>query len=183
VLVDEFTLTEANSPRYVLPEESLKVLEGERADGLWQLEILDTRSGASNNVSLLDWQLAFVFQTNTAVPRTLIPGVPVVTTNLPPGQIIYFIVDVPTFARFATNVLFNANPGGFLLQPNSSAVTRCDKCGRRVTLFLQRAMFQNHTEVSEHGAHSASIATRPAVFPRRGEYQRRERVLHRLCGF
>jgi subtilisin-like proprotein convertase family protein/subtilisin family serine protease len=110
VLFDEFTLTEAGSPRYVLPEESLKVLEGERADGLWQLEVIDTRTGASNNVSLLDWQLSFVFQTNTAVPRTLVPGVPVVTTNLPPGQIIYFIVDVPTFARFATNVLFNAIP-------------------------------------------------------------------------
>jgi subtilisin-like proprotein convertase family protein/subtilisin family serine protease len=155
VLVDSFELTEATSPRYVLPEESLKVLEGERADGLWQLEVIDTRSGASNNVSLLDWQLAFVFQTNTAVPRTLIPGVPVVTTNLPPGQIIYFIVDVPTFARFATNVLFNANvPVGFYfnqIRPPSLGATNV--AGGDV-VFAANA--QNHTEV---------LSTAPTVPP------------------
>lgn len=108
VLVDYFTVTEMASPRYVLPEESLTAFEGEYADGLWRLEILDTRTGATNNVSLLDWQLQFVYQTNTAPPRVLIPGTPVDVT-LPAGQIIHFIVDVPAFATFATNVLFNAS--------------------------------------------------------------------------
>lgn len=155
VLFDEFTLTEASSPRYVLPEESLKALEGERADGLWQLEVLDTRTGASNNVSLLDWQLAFVFQTNTPLPRTLVPGVPVVTTNLPPGQIIYFIVDVPTFARYATNVLFNANvPVGFYfnqIRPPSPAPVDVPAGD---IVFAANA--QNHTEV---------LSTAPTVPP------------------
>jgi subtilisin family serine protease/subtilisin-like proprotein convertase family protein len=108
VLVDTFTVTELAMPLYVLPEESLKAFEGENSYGLWQLEILDTRSGASNNVALVDWQLQFVYQTNTAAPRVLTPGVPVDVT-LPPGQIVHFIVDVPSFARFATNVLFNAS--------------------------------------------------------------------------
>jgi subtilisin-like proprotein convertase family protein/subtilisin family serine protease len=141
--------------RYVLPEESLKVLEGERADGIWQLEVIDTRTGASNNVSLLDWQLSFVFQTNTPVPRTLVPGVPVVTTNLPPGQIIYFIVDVPTFARYATNVLFNANvPVSFYfnqIRPPSLGATNL--AGGDIVF---AANVQNHTEV---------LSTAPTVPP------------------
>jgi subtilisin family serine protease/subtilisin-like proprotein convertase family protein len=155
VLLDEFTLTEASSPRYVLPEESLKVLEGERADGLWQLEVLDTRSGASNNVSLLDWQLSFVFQTNTALPRALIPGVPVVITNLPPGQIVYFAVDVPTFARFATNVLFNANvPVGFYFnQIRLPSLGATNLVGGDIVF---AANVQNHTEV---------LSTAPTVPP------------------
>ncbi len=118
VLVDYFTVTETASPRYVLPEESLSAFEGEYADGTWRLEILDTRTGATNNVSLLDWQLQFVYQTNTAPPRVLNPGTPVDVT-LPPGRIIYFIVDVPSFARFATNVLYNATaPVGFYFNQN-----------------------------------------------------------------
>jgi subtilisin family serine protease/subtilisin-like proprotein convertase family protein len=155
VLVDYFTLAETTGPRYVLPEESLKVLEGEKAFGLWQLEVLDTRTGASNNISLVDWQLSFVFQTNTALPRVLIPGVPVVTTNLPPGQIIYFIVDVPTFARFATNVLFNANvPVSFYfnqIRPPSLGATNL--AGGDVVF---AANVQNHTEV---------LSTAPTVPP------------------
>jgi subtilisin-like proprotein convertase family protein len=118
VLVDYFTVTETASPRYVLPEESLTAFEGEYADGEWRLEILDTRTGATNNVSLLDWQLQFVYQTNTAPPRVLDPGTPVDIT-LPPGRIIYFVVDVPSFARFATNVLYNATgPVGFYFNQN-----------------------------------------------------------------
>lgn len=99
----------ANRTRYVMPEESLKVLEGENAQGPWRLEILDTRTGAINNANLLSWQLQFVFQTNTALPRVLVPGVPN-DQEIRPGQILYYIVDVPSFARFATNILFNATP-------------------------------------------------------------------------
>jgi subtilisin family serine protease/subtilisin-like proprotein convertase family protein len=118
VLVDTFTLTELASPRYVLPEEALGAFVGENAYGTWQLEVLDTRTGMTNNVNLVDWQLQFVYQTNTAVPRIIDPGVPVDVT-LPPGQIIYFIVDVPSFARFATNILFNSDQDlGFYFNQN-----------------------------------------------------------------
>jgi subtilisin-like proprotein convertase family protein len=146
LVFDEFTLVEAGSQRYVLPEESLKVLEGENTFGLWQLEVWDNRTGASNNVTLVDWQLSFIFQTNTAPPRALTPGVPVVISNLPPGQIVYFSVDAPTFARFATNILFNANvPVGFYfnqIRPPSLGATNVT--GGDIG-FAANAL--NHTEV------------------------------------
>lgn len=113
VMVDSFTLEEAPLPRFVLPEETLDVLKGENAYGLWQLEIWDSRTGATNQVSLLDWQMQFVFITNTAAARRLAPCAPV-TTMIPPGVIAYYTVDVPAPARFATNLLFNASgPLGF----------------------------------------------------------------------
>lgn len=113
VMVDSFMLQEVPMPRYVLPEESLDVLRGQNAYGLWQLEIWDSRTGATNQVSLLDWQLQFVFITNTAAARRLTPCSPV-TTMIPPGTIAYYTVDVPGPARFATNLLFNASgPVGF----------------------------------------------------------------------
>lgn len=110
VLLDTFTLGETTSSLYALPEESLRALEGERADGLWQLEIWDSRTGATNQVSLLSWQLSFVFQNEFAIPAVLQPGSPR-TTTIPPGQIAYYIVDAPFVARFATNMLFNATAG------------------------------------------------------------------------
>ncbi|MEI2727023.1 MAG: hypothetical protein V9H26_27045 [Verrucomicrobiota bacterium] len=110
VLVDSFTLTEASGPRYVLAEESLEILRGENAYGDWTLELWDSRTGATNQVSLISWEMQFIYQTNTATARPLQPGVPVATT-IPAGQIAYYIVDVPGVARFATNILYNATPG------------------------------------------------------------------------
>ena len=104
VWVDSFVLAENAGSRYVLPEESLKALDGENSFGEWKLEILDTRTGATNNVSLIDWQLAFTFQTEGPLPITLVSGIPK-TRTIAPGQIDYYIVDVPAFARFATNSL------------------------------------------------------------------------------
>lgn len=106
VLVDRFTLSEAASSLYVLPEQSLKAFEGENAFGEWQLEVLDTRTGATNNVSLLDWQLQFIFQ-SASVPVVITPGT-LVTNTICSQQIAYYLIDVPTFARFATNQLFFA---------------------------------------------------------------------------
>lgn len=118
MLLDTFTLSEGAAPRFVLPEESLNAFVGENTYGTWQLEILDTRTGATNNVNLIDWQLQFVYQTNTAAPRVLNPGTPV-DVSLPPGQIIYFVVDVPAFAQFATNILFNSDQDlGFYFNQN-----------------------------------------------------------------
>lgn len=108
VMVDSFTLQEAAMPRYVFAEESLDIFRGENAYGTWQLEIWDSRTGATNQVSLLDWQMQFVFITNTASARGLSPCTPF-TTTIPPGVIAYYTVDVPPPARFATNFLFNAS--------------------------------------------------------------------------
>jgi len=142
VMVDTFTLQEAALPLYVLAEESLDILQGENAYGLWQLEIWDSRTGATNQVSLVDWQMQFVFVTNNPTARALPPCSPV-TATIPPGTIAYYTVDVPVMARFATNLLFNAsgpvslyfnqtaapglsgaNPGDFVFANNQTGVTR-----------------------------------------------------------
>lgn len=109
VLLDTFTLTELAGPRYYLPEESLKALADEKANGWWTLEILDTRTGATNVVpTLLSWQLSFIFQNEIPIPGTLPPGVPK-TNTLPANSIAYYIVDVPTWASHATNALLFAS--------------------------------------------------------------------------
>jgi len=117
VMVDSFTLQEAAQPLYVLPEQSLEQLQGENARGTWQLEIWDSRTGATNQVSLLDWQLQFVFVTNTAAARGLRPCDPF-TATIPPGQIFYYVVDVPTVATIATNFLGLATGGPLHLYYN-----------------------------------------------------------------
>ncbi len=110
VLVDSFTLTEASGPRYVLPEESLSILRGENAQGDWRLELWDSRTGAAIGVSLLSWEMQFVFQEVSPLPGVLLPGIPS-TNSVLPGQIGYFIVDVPAWAQFATNTLvFTTGP-------------------------------------------------------------------------
>lgn len=106
LLLDTFTLTEQPTPLFYLPEESLRALVGERAFGEWRLEIWDNRAGATNVVApkLLSWQLNFVFEDTTPVPRVVVPG-ETITNSIPPGEIAYFIVDVPAWASFATNQL------------------------------------------------------------------------------
>ncbi|MCW5555650.1 MAG: S8 family serine peptidase [Verrucomicrobiae bacterium] len=111
ILLDTFVLTEMESSVYYLPEESLGALRNENAYGEWRLEILDTRTGASNLTSLVDWQLQFVYQTEIPLPSILEHGVPV-TNSVPPGQIAYHVVDVPSWAQFATNTLIFAAPTG-----------------------------------------------------------------------
>jgi len=107
VLVDSFVLTESAGNLFVLPEESLRVLEGQNAYGLWQLEIIDTRTGASNNVALHDWQLRFIFQDDTSQPKLLTPG-DVDTSTICELETRYYIVDVPPWATYATNRLLTA---------------------------------------------------------------------------
>lgn len=144
VLLDSFTLAESGSELYALPEQSLSKLTGERAKGTWQLEVWDSRTGKTNTISLESWQLSIVFQ-NTAVPGVLEHGV-AQTNTIPPGQIAYYVVDVPDWAKFATNtlifatspvnVLFNqiippgigaTNVGDFLLMgPVASGVVTLD---------------------------------------------------------
>jgi subtilisin-like proprotein convertase family protein len=109
LLLDTFTLTEYPGSIYYLPEESLSALVNENAFGLWRLEILDTRTGATNLTRLVSWQLQFVYQTDIPLPAVLTHGEPL-TNSIPPGQTAYYIVDVPAWAQFATNTLLFANP-------------------------------------------------------------------------
>ena len=109
MLVDSFALTDNSSNNlYYLPEQSLDTLVGENAQGAWTLEILDNRTGATNPTPfLVSWQLQFIFASNTPAPISLTHAVPA-TNTIPPGQILYYTVDVPPWAGFATNILDSA---------------------------------------------------------------------------
>ena len=109
VLLDSFNLVEKPPGNlFYLPEEPLKALVGQSAFGNWTLEIRDARTGAiSTNADLVSWQLQFILQTNIAPPIVLTPqgqG----TNTVPPGQIAYFTIQVPSWASFATNRIVSA---------------------------------------------------------------------------
>ncbi len=87
----------AVSNLYYLPEQSLDPLIGTSAYGLWQLEIQDDRVGATNHTILDSWQLSFIFANTNPVPAF--------TNSIPPGSLVWYQVDVPTNADFATNIL------------------------------------------------------------------------------
>jgi len=105
VLVDSFVVSVPPDGLYFLPEESLKAFEGEVAFGEWRLEILDTRAGGHVPLpKLLSWQLDFLYQQVLPVPGRLNSG-DCNTSIVPPGQIRYYAVDVPSFVRAVTNRL------------------------------------------------------------------------------
>lgn len=94
---------------FCLPEESLNALVGESAYGTWQLEMLDTRAGATVPApALASWQLRFVFRNTAPVPISLPRGI-ACTNTIPPGQVAPFAVDVPAWATRATNILVHAS--------------------------------------------------------------------------
>ena len=90
---------------FYFPEEPLKPLIGDLALGTWKLEMWDSRAGATNVAPLLvNWQLRFIFEDVTPPITPLVHGVPV-TNTLPECSTNYFAVDVPVWAKFATNTL------------------------------------------------------------------------------
>src|SRR5262249_39823993 len=122
LMLDAFNLTGVTTGggNYYLPEESLSALVGDIAFGDWQLEILDTRVGATNSLRRLGrWQFSFTFATPPPKFVKLTPGYPA-PNSTPPGGIIYFSVDVPTWANYATNVLLFADgPVNMLFNQNN----------------------------------------------------------------
>ncbi|MDW8308178.1 MAG: S8 family serine peptidase [Verrucomicrobiales bacterium] len=109
MLLDNFTLSDVTpSAVYYLPEESLEKLTGKNAWGEWRLEVWDSRTGASNLVSLVSWQLSFIFENVAPLPRALTDGLSY-SNSIPPGLIAWFVVDVPPGTSFATNRLLTAS--------------------------------------------------------------------------
>lgn len=105
VILDTFVLNDSPGGPYIMPEESLEKLIGESARGLWTLEILDTRAGATNPPpNLVSWQLGLILENTVPVALPLFEGTPVSET-INPGGFLYFLVDVPIWAKFATNQL------------------------------------------------------------------------------
>src|SRR5262249_52564788 len=113
MLLDSITLHDfaGGDSLFYQPEVDLNVFKGEDALGEWKLEMWDTRAGATNPLPILTaWQLRFIYQTTVPVPIPLTFGVQASNT-IPAGGIAYFSVDVPGWARFATNTLVSASPG------------------------------------------------------------------------
>lgn len=94
---------------FYLPEESLTGLVGEPAMGVWKLEILDDRAGATDpSPALVAWQLGLRFQKRIPDPQLATPGAS--STNiLAAGQMQWYAVDVPEWASFASNSVISAS--------------------------------------------------------------------------
>ncbi|MCX7721713.1 MAG: hypothetical protein N2379_01455, partial [Verrucomicrobiae bacterium] len=108
MLLDAFTLTELPDDVYYFAEESLEAFKGENALGEWRLEVWDTRMEATNPPpTILNWQLRFLFETVVPPVTELTHGVPV-TGIVGTNEIRYFYVDVPRWARAATNSILQA---------------------------------------------------------------------------
>jgi subtilisin-like proprotein convertase family protein len=138
-LLDGITLTEVSHDLDYLPEVSLDNLIGEDAYGLWQLELWDTRVGATNAwyggtnrpPELLTWQLNFQLVPISPPPVIYLShGIPY-TNTIPANSIQYFVVQVPQWATMATNnLLFSTNytyaspaPVGVLFDTNAFPTT------------------------------------------------------------
>jgi hypothetical protein len=96
-------------------------LTGENALGDWKLEVLDNRLGATNPPpTLVRWQLSLGLERVNPAAQLLSNGIPSTNTVLP-GFITYFVVDVPPWAQFATNILTvtSGGPVSLLFNQNS----------------------------------------------------------------
>lgn len=96
------------------PEEPLTPLLGQSANGNWLLEVWDNREGATNNPPrLLGWNLQFQFASTGQQAIPLTHGVEVTNTirtitnsaGVGTNQAVYYVVNVPFTANFATNTL------------------------------------------------------------------------------
>ena len=105
-LVDSITLTEVPGDVVYLPEQALSELIGETAFGTWTLEVRDDYGTNLPAAEILSWQLNITSLRTTQQPGpvTLQHGIPY-TTTLPAFGVQDFIVNVPLWARFATNIL------------------------------------------------------------------------------
>ena len=121
--LDDVSLTPVTVPfnLYYQPEQDLTPLVGTSAYGLWTLEIQDDRVGATNKTVLDSWQLSFVFANTNPAPAVLFPGTEICTTTpTPAGDILWYQVNVPLNALYATNTLFSADlPVNLLINTNS----------------------------------------------------------------
>jgi subtilisin-like proprotein convertase family protein len=105
-LLDDFILTAAAGNLNYQPEQDLSPLTGTSPYGLWQLEVLDNRAGATNNANLVSWDLGFTFaNTNFTIPTITITNAGPQTNYIPGHSLAWYLISVPTNADFATNFL------------------------------------------------------------------------------
>jgi len=126
MLLDSFTLTALPSDLYYLPEQDMTPVVDQNAYGTWQLEVLDDRAGATNNATLVSWQLQFTFA-NTNIGLTSFGqlfGAVAQTNSLIGGTLGNYTVIVPTNASYATNILlFSSLPVNVWFDTNNPPTT------------------------------------------------------------
>ena len=109
-LLDGITLTEVSSQLYYLPEESLSALGGEDAFGVWTLEIWDSRVGPTNSTAqLTQWQLDLQLAPSNPPPVITLQHGITYSNSIAAYSAQYFVVPVPQWAVWATNILEFAN--------------------------------------------------------------------------
>ncbi len=121
LLLDSFALTPVRAPAYYLPEEPLTPLRGQLAAGDWTLEIWDNRVGAVATNVLLSWKLDIRY-INTNPPAITLPHGECLTNTVAGGGTVYYIVNVPPAASFATNRLLSLSGGDLDLYFNQNAL-------------------------------------------------------------
>ncbi len=123
MLLDDFQVSQAPATNlYYLPEQSLTGLNGSPAAGNWTLQIWNNLTGAlvTNVSELLSWNLSLVLQSNSTFAASLSPDSPL-TTTVPGGQIVYYQVNVPSWAHFATNLIVSSTlPVDLLFNPTNT---------------------------------------------------------------
>ncbi len=109
MLLDSFTVYEKGSGLYYLPEQSLDTFVGQNAYGTWTLEMRDTRAGATNGTpQVVSWQLRFRYEDDVPQAQILSHAV-TQSNNVASTSMAYFSVNVPTWAKYATNLLVGAS--------------------------------------------------------------------------
>jgi subtilisin-like proprotein convertase family protein len=112
VLLDDVSLIQlsyTNYNNFYLPEEPLTPLIGQNPQGCWTLSVWDSRTDSAlpDNGALLSWTLQMTTSSTNVNLINLQNGV--AYNQAATNGIVYFGVDVPRTANFATNILFNAS--------------------------------------------------------------------------
>jgi hypothetical protein len=121
VWVDTVSI-ETSGDIFVLPEEPLDILDGERAMGEWRIEAQDTRTGAALPVGeLLEWSLELTFGDTqnraTRMQNGSLEGPFTLRTN----QVHYVVLDPCRSATFARFILRGAaNPDALEVHADTS---------------------------------------------------------------
>ncbi len=107
---------------YYLPEQDLSALTGTSAFGNWTLQVWDNLTGSmlTNLSQIVSWQLSFGLQSNATFAASLSAQTPTSST-IPAGQTVFFQVNVPSWAHFATNILVSSSlPVNLFFNPTNT---------------------------------------------------------------
>ncbi|HWY32950.1 MAG TPA: hypothetical protein VNX46_19445, partial [Candidatus Acidoferrum sp.] len=123
ILLADFQVVQAPVTNlYYLPEQDLSALTGTSAYGNWTLQVWDNLTGSllTNPSQILSWQLSFVLQSNATFAASLSAETPTSST-IPAGQTVFFQVNVPSWAHFATNILVSSTlPVNLFFNPTNT---------------------------------------------------------------